>query len=291
VAGVEEEFALAVVDDFGPTAASESHDAVLIFFPDAARRSGARDAIAQAFPDAITEELEIDDEDWARRSQGELEPITIGSVTIVADPAFITRAGAPPPALPYADASRQAARHGRRRPELDSAVLLIPASTGFGTGHHATTRLCLTALQQIDLAHKRVLDLGTGSGVLALAARALGAREALGIDDDPDAIRAARENLSLNPASEHVTFELADLRALPSARADVITANLTGALLVRAADVIASHLVPGGVLIASGLRAEEREEVVRAFHTTTLLSEAAEDGWVGLVFRLPPEPA
>lgn len=160
---------------------------------------------------------------------------------------------------------------------------MIPPSTGFGTGHHATTRLCLAALQEVDLAGASVLDLGTGSGILALAARALGAREARGIDDDPDAIRAAQENLALNPVLDRVTFDTVDLRALPPANADVITANLTGALLANAARAIASHMAPGGVLIASGLLQDERDAVVSAFHALTVLWEAREDGWVGLI--------
>src|SRR5436305_14893725 len=105
---------------------------------------------------------------------------------------------------------------------------------GFGTGHHATTRLCLAALQTIDLRGKFVLDLGTGSGLLAIAAVALGAARALGIDDDADAIQAAMENVELN-AVGNVELVVSDLMTDPLPTADVVVANLTGTLVVRAA--------------------------------------------------------
>lgn len=156
---------------------------------------------------------------------------------------------------------------------------------GFGTGHHATTRLCLAALQTIDLAGKMVLDVGTGSGVLAIAAARLGAARAIGIDCDADAIQSARENLDLNPEAHHVTFEAMDLAidALPPA--DVVTANLTGALLVRSAPTLLAAVRPAGMLILSGIQSHEHDEVHGAFTGAEVRWEREEDGWVGIAVK------
>ena len=168
---------------------------------------------------------------------------------------------------------------------------------GFGTGHHATTRLCLLALQREDLAGRTVLDIGTGSGILAIAAARLGAR-ARGIDNDPDAIQAARENLALNPEATDVTFEVAELedvrtgvRLTPDTTdggaggvPDIAIANLTGALLAREARRILGAVRRGGRIIVSGLLADERDQVVGAFEAGALVAEEREDEWVALTF-------
>jgi ribosomal protein L11 methyltransferase len=158
---------------------------------------------------------------------------------------------------------------------------------GFGTGHHATTRLCLAALQAIDVAEKTVLDVGTGSGVLAIAARALGAARAHGIDFDPDAIQSARENLDLNPGITSVSFSVTNLETenVWGQTADILVANLTGALLTRTAATLFDVTAPGGHLILSGLMTTERDEVVAAFRRGTVVWERSEDEWVGLAVK------
>ena len=257
---------LAAVDDCSPTAAEEHQDGSLtIFFPDATRRDRAREAVAHGFPRAAIASCDVDDEDWARRSQQNLEPVTVGRITIF--PNLQSLIPNPQSSVP------------------SPCTLVIQPSMGFGTGHHATTRLCLAALQRLNLVGSDVLDVGTGSGVLAMAARRLGARRAVGIDDDADAIQSATENLQLNPGLDHVSFKSADLNSGDLPGADVVTANLTGALLQRAAGVLLAAIRPGGTLIVSGLMAAERQGVVAAFGSAHLLWEAEEDGWLGLVFE------
>jgi ribosomal protein L11 methyltransferase len=160
---------------------------------------------------------------------------------------------------------------------------------GFGTGHHVTTRLCLAALQSIDLEGKSVLDVGTGSGLLAIAAVKLGAARAIGTDDDADAIQAAKENLERNDAAD-VELLVSDLMTVPPPAADVVVANLTGALIVRAASRLAAAVKPSGVLILSGVLAREGEEIRRAFANQTSVRDVQEardpaDEWLAFTVR------
>jgi ribosomal protein L11 methyltransferase len=163
-----------------------------------------------------------------------------------------------------------------------SITLIIQPSMGFGTGHHATTRLCLRGLQMLDLTNRSVLDLGTGSGILALAAVRLGAAAALGVDCDADAVHAADENLALNPGCGAVRFRVADLGAADLPAADVVIANLTGALLIRSARRLLSLLRGDGVLIISGLLEDEHDPVRQAFPGVAIVWEASEAGWLAI---------
>lgn len=265
---------LAIVDDFGPTALEEHGASVRIFFATAGDRDGAQQTLGAQFD--VTS-VNVDDEDWARRSQENLKPITVGRITI-----------APPWAALGSQRSAISHEPLALSPEPSAMVeIVILPSMGFGTGHHATTRLCLAALQTIDLTGRDMLDVGTGSGVLAIAADRLGAARAIGIDFDPDAIQSARENLDLNPEAHHVTFETIDLaaRALPAA--DVVTANLTGALLTRSAGTLLEAVRSGGVLILSGIQSHERDQVQEAFVNVEACWERDEDGWVGIAVKKP----
>ncbi len=275
VSGVDDEFALAAVDDFAPVAAQPSDAGVTIYFPSSAQRDNARQALVIAFPGAAVAPVDVDDEDWARRSQEHLGPIVVGRVTV--------KPG---------DSDRAADTATAQRPGAAGPVeVVIQASMGFGTGHHATTRLCLAALQRLErdgrLVGRVVLDVGTGSGVLALAARALGARRAIGLDYDPDAIASAQQNLPLNPNLDAVEFRLFDLTTEPLLPADVVAANLTGALLCRTAPLLLGAVADGGTLILSGVLDSERAAVVSAFAPFHVTWERREDEWVAFCFNPP----
>ena len=202
----------------------------------------------------------IEEVDWAARSQKHLTRINVGRVTV-----------APP-----WDAA----------PPGGGLLVVIEPSTGFGTGHHQTTRLCLELLQRAGPAGRRVLDLGTGSGVLALAAWRLGAASVEAIDYDEDAVVNARENLRLNAVDSQVVVRLADLRTTAIEPADVVTANLTGALLVSEADRIHQLVKPGGQLILGGFVAAESSDVMAAYVPPFQAAQtASEDEWHGARLR------
>jgi ribosomal protein L11 methyltransferase len=171
-------------------------------------------------------------------------------------------------------------------------VIVIEPSMGFGTGHHATTRLCLAHLQEIDVAGRTAVDVGTGSGVLAIAASRLGAARVLAIDDDEDAIQSARENLELNPGVD-ITLGVLDLRRAGVRPFHVVLANLTGALLVSAARALLALATPGGTLILSGFMESEEPVVVAAFEACEVERRSQEDEWVCMTLhsRRPPQGA
>jgi ribosomal protein L11 methyltransferase len=165
-------------------------------------------------------------------------------------------------------------------------VIVIRPSMGFGTAHHATTRLCLASLQHVDVRGQSALDVGTGSGVLAIALSRLGAASVLGIDDDPDALHAAEENLLLNRAAD-VTLRMGDARAMTPGTFSVITANLTGALLVETAAQLRALTAPAGRLILSGFMREEEDAVVAAYSGLTVSTRSEEDEWVCVGMQQP----
>lgn len=253
----------ALLDDFDPTAIheDESGDIWRVFFGSRERRNAAAAQLSAAVAPHLlrTAPVDVPDEDWARRSQQSLTAVRVGGL-IVAPPWDIPR---PPPAAP----------------DSDAPVIVIDPSTGFGTGHHATTRLCLRLMQELELRGARVVDVGTGSGVLALAAWKLGAGDIIAVDNDPDALDNARDNVARNGAAGRIELLCADLRSLKLSSADLVLANLTAAVLVREAQTLLSLTRRGGYLIVSGFAPDHRVEIEPAFEGAPRLKEAFEAGW------------
>jgi ribosomal protein L11 methyltransferase len=159
--------------------------------------------------------------------------------------------------------------HQKPRSQKESAgrQLHIPHGIAFGSGEHATTSMLLRALVcHGDWAGSSVLDLGTGSGVLALTARLLGARKIVATDFDPDAVRTARQNEALNFSKPLVRWRCADVKKLRAgARYDLVLANLFSGILGEAAPRIAGCVTPGGQLWLSGILRFQQAEVIAAY--------------------------
>jgi ribosomal protein L11 methyltransferase len=235
------------------------------FFHNDDDRDRAADALRAHFPALDVRAVDVPDEDWAARSQAALRAIPVGGLVI-----------APPWDVP--------GRIPNPESRIPDPVIIIQPSTGFGTGHHATTRLCLAALQQLDVRGKSVIDVGTGSGVLAIAARRLGASGVLAIDEDADAIAAAEENLALNHESR-IALEVADLRASTIGQFDIVIANLTGGLLIASAERLQSFAASRARLVLSGFMEHEDRGVLAAFDRCAVETRTQEDEWVCAVLR------
>ena len=253
----------AALDDFAPLAIHDRDTAEgwRVFFRHPHDRAAAGEALVREFGDAgvSVSAVDVRDDEWARRSQAHLAAVRAGRIIV-----------APPWAVD---------------PVEDGCVLVvIQPSTGFGTGHHATTRLCLRLLQAAEVSQQRVIDVGTGSGVLAIAARKLGAREAIALDVDPDALRNARENAQLNGPAATITAIEADLATLEADPADVVLANLTASVLLREAEALARLAAPGGRLIVSGFAPADLAAIESAFGTRAAAT-VIEDGWAAALFN------
>jgi ribosomal protein L11 methyltransferase len=173
-----------------------------------------------------------------------------------------------------------------RRGEV--AITLDPGMA-FGTGLHPTTRGCLELLQSIEPMPDGVLDVGCGSGILALAALRLGAGRAVGIDTDPLAVVASRENAARNGLADRFTAREGTLPAAAAERYPLVLANLVASVLVELAAQLAAHLAPGGILLAGGIIEPRASEVEDAMRSTGLDVSGRRVGgeWVSLRLERP----
>ena len=146
--------------------------------------------------------------------------------------------------------------------DTDRVKLILDPGLAFGTGGHETTSLCLEALDERVRGGERVLDIGTGSGILAIAALKLGAGSAEGVDIDPVAVRTAGENAALNGVADKLTVLVGDLSDKASGQYNIITANIVAAAILSLAPHVPVLMAPGARFIASGIIDERKDEVL-----------------------------
>ena len=201
----------------------------------------------------------VEDRDWTEAWKAGYEPQRIGRLVIA--PSWLEPPG-----------------------DGDAVLLRLDPGMAFGTGLHPTTRACLSMLQEVEPMPGRVLDVGSGSGILGIAALALGAETVDALDTDAEAVAATAANAGVNGFADRVSVRQGTLDGAPAEPFPLVLANLVAVVLVELAPRLAAHLAPGGTLLASGIIDERAGEVEAALAAAGLdRAEHRIDGeWVSL---------
>lgn len=166
-------------------------------------------------------------------------------------------------------------------PDPAAVNVMLDPGLAFGTGTHPTTALCLTWLDSLDLTDKTVVDFGCGSGILSLAALKLGAKKVIGIDIDPQALQASRENAKRNNVEDRLELYLPENQ--PMYKADVVVANILAGPLRELAPTIIEFVGENGLLALSGVLEEQAQELQNIYGKWCLMDPVAvQDEWVRL---------
>lgn len=242
---------------------------------DSARFAGEKERLRQivdsapALPDEGAIGLavsEIPDEDWSRTWKEHFKPLQVGRRFLISP-------------------TWEAVHCGPER-----LIIRIDPGRAFGTGHHESTRLCLEWLESCQLdpgsARMSLLDLGTGSGILAIGAALLGFRKVVGIDNDPEAIKVAKENIMLNGLPDKINLLCATPEGV-SGSFDVVISNIESKPLIRMSETIASKVRGEGLLALSGILIEQADEVSAEYKKRGLRLTGAKTAgeWVLLAFQ------
>lgn len=149
-------------------------------------------------------------------------------------------------------------------PGPEDKIIEIDPGMAFGSGTHETTGMCLSLLEEVITGGEEVIDVGTGSGILAIGAALLGAGHVLAVDIDPDAVRVAEENVRHNHVETSVSVQQGDLLKRVSAECDICVANIISDVIIAFAAPLMSHIRPGGLFICSGIVSMRSDEVQQA---------------------------
>jgi ribosomal protein L11 methyltransferase len=245
---------------------------VMVYFRHAVDRQSVRDLAAAAGATVAPRFERLAQKDWVRESLVGLRPVKAGR--------FIVHGA-----------------HDRNGIPPNRIGIEIEAALAFGTGHHGTTRGCLLALDRMTKSFRggkaapRILDLGTGSGVLAIAAARALRRRVLATDIDAAAVRVARANAALNRAGALVTLATARGVTAPAIRArapfDLVFANILLEPLQRLAAPLARIVAPGGRIVLSGLLTAQANAALAAYRGFALERRITLDGWTTLLMKRP----
>lgn len=215
-----------------------------------------RAALAEQLPDGADAEITlhpVEDRDWVRAWLDHAQPLPFGERLWICPSGHTVTA--------------------------ENAVIVhLDPGLAFGTGTHPSTAMCLEWLATHDVTDQRVLDYGCGSGVLAIAALKLGARDAIGVDIDPQALIATRDNAEINGVAERMIC--ADIAQAVDDVVDIVLANILARPLIELAPTLANRVRPGGAIVLAGLLERQADEV-RAAYAPWFEFEAdgRKDGW------------
>lgn len=226
------------------------------YIPDDARFEDARHQLETAlsymnmmYPMPAPEYIVVKDEDWAEAWKAHYHPVRIGRHFYIR-PVWI-----------------------EVEPKPDDILIALDPGTAFGTGTHPTTQLCLETLEDLVQPGIRVLDLGCGSGILAIAALKLGAESALGLDIEPFAVEATAKNAAENGVADKLTAQQGSLETVITSarRFDLIVVNILARIIIRmCAEGLGQTVRPGGIGIFSGIIEEQADDVEAALRSTGL---------------------
>ena len=211
---------------------------------------------------------ELPDQDWNRQWAHTVRPIRIGRRIVV-------RPSWEPMTV-----------------QVQDIEIVLDPKQAFGTGHHATTRMLLEWLEGLIHGGEFVLDVGTGSGILAMVALRLGAASALGVDSDPIAVGCAQDYAAENGFGDQLKFRCGTLKEIDregALRPDMILANLDGRTLLLLCDELARYVSHGARLLLSGILLDQEQEILEGFSKAgAMLSRRSEqEGWVALELLMP----
>jgi ribosomal protein L11 methyltransferase len=218
---------------------------VTALFPVGTPRDGLLAALESIDPRVALETAEfrdVEDQDWERAWMDQFVPMAFGTRTWIVPREHELPVEACTP---------------------DAVVIRLDPGLAFGSGTHPTTALCLAWLDGLDLAGKTVLDVGCGSGILALAALKLGAERAVGIDNDPQALAASADNAERNGVGERLALHRPE--DAPAAAYPVVVANILASALDALADTLAARVQPGGVIALSGILVGQQAALVARY--------------------------
>jgi len=233
---------------------------VTAWFPSAEEREAARKAF-----EGLNVELHADDrqrQDWLKLYRQSLRPLFIGQrFVVVPDPSLLPQ-------------------------QTERMALVVPQEQAFGTGSHETTSLCIELLETLPVEGLLGLDVGAGSGILALAMQRLGARKAIAFDNDPDAYGALRDNRIRNGVAEReMPLFIGGIEALRGGSFDVVTMNIIPEVIIPILGAVRARMAKEARLIVSGVLTSRRDEVVAAAagHGLGVMGEKEKGEWWAVI--------